>query len=65
MSPYMFGLGIIDEYIIPHMDHEDHIETMKQRIKNIEQIDATMILLNDADVYVANNDERILMKGEK
>lgn len=65
LSPYMFGLGIIDEYIIPHMDREDHIETMKQRIKNIEQIDATMILLNDADVYVANNDEHILMKGEK
>ena len=58
LPPYMSGLGIIDEYIIPHMDREDHIETMKQRIKNIEKIGAKTILLNDADVYIVNGDEK-------
>ena len=65
LPPYMFGLGIIDEYIIPHMDRKDHAETMRQRIRNIERIGAKTILLNDSDVYVVNSNKQEIMKGAK
>lgn len=56
VEAYTSGLGLIPEYIAPHMDREDHLPTMRARIAQIEQAGQTPILLNDPDVYLVDDD---------
>lgn len=63
IEPYTHGLDVIEQYILPHMDRADHIDTMKRRIQNIHQARAKVIKLNDSDVYMINNNKSILLKG--
>lgn len=63
LHPYSFGLNLIDSYIIPHANREDHTEMNKQRIKKFTEYDAKYILLDDQDIYVVNNSEPKILKG--
>lgn len=63
-NPSFHGLGLIPQYILPHMDRADHIGAMKERLENIEHAGAKAILLNDADVYVVDGDKKEILKGE-
>lgn len=65
LEPYKYGLGLISQYIMPHMDRADHIDAMRERLANIEQADAEAIRLNDADVFVADGDTAQIMRGQK
>lgn len=64
VKPEMRGLGTISQYIAPHMNHEDYIDTMNERLENIKHAGAKAILLNDSDVYIVNGDKREVLKGE-
>lgn len=65
IKPTFQGLSLIPQYILPHMDREDHIDSMKQRLENIKQANKATILLNDADVYIVNGAKQEILKGEK
>lgn len=64
MEPCMQGLGIIDEYIMPHMDIEKHAETTKLRLENLRKLGLKSICLNDLDVYIVDNNRTEILKGE-
>ncbi len=49
------GLGLIDEYVIPHADEEEFKETCKIAETSISEKGSTPVVLNDADVFVFNN----------
>lgn len=63
LAPYTQGLGLIPQYIAPHMDRADHIDAMNERITNIKQTGAEAILLSDADVFVVNNGNGQILRG--
>lgn len=63
LEPYKQGLGLISQYIIPHMDRDDHIDKMLQRISNIEQAGHEVIRLNDADVFIVDGNKTQVLKG--
>lgn len=63
VNPYKHGLGLIPEYVVPHMDRSDHIDAMQGRLDKIAQAGAEAICLNDADVFIVNGENREVMKG--
>jgi len=63
LAPYKQGLGLIQQYIIPHMDRPDHIDTMRKRITQIEEAGEKTIRLNDTDVFVVNGNSTHVMGG--
>lgn len=66
LAPYKRGLGLISQYIVPHMDRADHIDTMRERIAKIEQAGAEAVCLNDSDVFVVNGDDvQVITAGRK
>ena len=64
LAPYKQGLGLIPQYIVPHMNHTDHIDVIRERIAKIEQAGAEAICLNDPDVFVVNGDDMQVMRGQ-
>ncbi len=60
---YKQGLGLISKYILPHMDRSDHIGAMRERLDKIAQAGAEAVCLNDADVFVINNENKEVLKG--
>lgn len=62
LAPYQQGLGLIPQYIMPHMNRTDHVDAMRERLTKIERAGAEVICLDDEDVLVINNDDAKLMK---
>lgn len=58
------GLGLIDEYVIPHADEEEFKETCKIAETSISEKGSTPVVLNDADVFVFNNGEKEVKRYE-
>ena len=55
------GLGLIDEYIVPHADVEKWVETTKMYADKIESDGNQAILLNQSSVFVVNGDNKQLL----
>ncbi len=58
------GLGLIDEYVVPHADEEEFKETCKIAETGISEKGSTPVVLNDADVFVFNNGEKEVKRYE-
>lgn len=59
------GLGLIDEYIIPHANRPERAQTTTFYKSQIAKIGAEPIILNDGDVYIMNGNHKILKKAAK
>lgn len=57
------GLGLIDKYIIPHMDVEKFAERTKFYQAQLANIHAERIQLNDNDVYIVNGNHKEVKRG--
>lgn len=57
------GLGLIDEYIIPHVDVKKFAERTKFYQAQLANIHAERIQLNDSDVYVVNGNRKEVKRG--
>lgn len=64
LAPYKQGLGLISQYIVPHMDRTDHIDAMLKRLANIKAAGAEALLLNDSDVFVIDGEQTKIMRKE-
>lgn len=62
-EPHLRGLGLISQYVIPHVNRADQSDTMHERLAKIEQAGAEAICLNDADVLVVDGDKMEVMRG--
>lgn len=63
MPPYLHGLGIVPQYIVPHMNRADHIDAMQERLEKIRQAGAEPLCLNDPDVFVIDGESNQLLQG--
>ncbi len=59
------GLGLINEYIIPHVDVEKFSERTKFYQAQLSNIHAERIQLNDHDVYIVDGDHKEIKRGRK
>lgn len=59
------GLGLINEYIIPHVDVEKFAERTKFYQAQLSNIHAERIQLNDHDVYIIDGDRKEIKRGHK
>ena len=59
---YQKGLGIINEYIIPHMDREDFAIVSTKAYDDVSASNFTPIPLNDSDVAIMNNSDMEVLK---
>lgn len=59
---YQKGLGIIDEYIIPHMDREDFAIATAKAYKDVSVANFVPVPLNDSDVTIVNNASMEILK---
>lgn len=60
---YQKGLGIIDEYVIPHMDREDFAAASTKAYSDVSAANLTPIPLNDSDVAIVNNADIKIFKS--
>lgn len=60
---YQKGLGIIDEYIIPHMDREDFAVASTKAFNDVSAANFTPIPLNDSDVAIVDNADMEIFKS--
>ena len=58
----MDGLGVIDSYIIPHMDREDFAVAAKKALVDVENAGLTAVPLNDTDVVIFNGPNTEILK---
>lgn len=58
------GLGLIDEYVVPHADEEEFKETCKIAETSISEKGFMPVVLNDADVFIFNNGEKEVKRYE-
>lgn len=65
VPPTVKGLGLIAQYIIPHVDHLDQTTVVKTREQQILAAGATPILLGDPDVYIVEGETSKILKGKK
>lgn len=65
VSPFTKGLGLIAQYIIPHVDHLDQTAVVKVRERQILAAGATPILLGDPDVYIVEGATSKILEGAK
>lgn len=63
VEPYKQGLSLIPEYVVPHMNRNDHIDAMRERLDKITQANATAICLNDAEVFIVDDKNKEILKG--
>lgn len=59
------GLGLIDEYIIPHANRPERTKITAFYETQIAKIGAESIILSDGDAYIANGNHKILQKAIK
>ncbi len=59
---YQKGLGIIDEYVIPHMDREDFAIVSAKAYNDVSSSSLVPIPLNDSDVAIVNNSNMEVLK---
>ncbi len=59
------GLGLVQEYVIPHVDAEWFQDQAKFYRKQLAKIHADVIELNNADVYIVDGTHRELKQGNK
>lgn len=57
------GLGLIDQYIVPHADNEKFLGRTKFYRDQLKKIHAEQILLNDGDVYIVDGDRAEIKRG--
>ncbi len=55
------GLGLIDEYMIPHCDVEKHEATTELYKNRIEADGNVVLLLNQSSVYIIDGDKKELL----
>lgn len=65
ITPYKQGLGLIPEYVVPHMDRSDHIDAMRERLNKIIQAGSEAICLNDTDAFMVDGEDRRILKEIK
>lgn len=58
------GLGLIEEYVIPHADEEEFKAICKKAETAVLNRGLTPVVLNDADVFVFNNGEKEVKRYE-
>lgn len=63
VESYRQGLGLIPEYVVPHMDRSDCIDVMRKGLNKTAQAGAEAICLDDADVFVVNDENKEILKG--
>lgn len=59
------GLGLIDEFIVPHADEEEFKPVCKEAEINITSRGFVPIVLKDADVVVVDGDSTKILREEK
>lgn len=59
------GLGLIDEYVVPHADREKFRPSCEEAEANISGRGLTPIVLNDTDVVVVNGKKQEVLRKEK
>lgn len=64
IEPYTFGLKLVEGYIMPHADREDHSETNQIRLAQIARAGGKPILLNDTDVYLVEGKEKTVLRPD-
>lgn len=57
------GLGLISEYIVPHMDTEMFADRTNFYVNQLQKIHADQIHLNDPDVYIIDGDHKEIKRG--
>lgn len=63
-EPITNGLGLIDEYIIPHADWPERKITTEMYLTRFAKIGANSIVLNDGDAYIVNGNHKIIKRAE-
>lgn len=57
------GLGLIDNYIIPHVDVGKFAERTKFYKSQLQKIHADYITLSDGDVYIVDDGHKVIKRG--
>ncbi len=57
------GLGFIKEYVCPHADQADYREIAQKTAKLIAADHETAIVLNDADVFIIQDNRQEVLRG--
>lgn len=57
------GLGLIEEYIIPHADRPERKQVTKFYQDQAAKIGAEVVILNDGDVYIINGGHKTIKRG--
>lgn len=57
------GLGLIDNYIIPHVGVEKFAERTKFYEAQLQKIHADYITLGENDVYIVDNGHKVIKRG--
>lgn len=57
------GLGLIDEYVIPHANRPERESVTKFYQEQVAKIGAEAIVLNDGDVYIVNGNHKIIQRA--
>ena len=65
MEAVTSGLGLIDQYIIPHADQPDRAKITQFYQQQISKIGETPIFLGEDDVYIINGDRYILKQDSQ
>ena len=63
IDPYERGLGLILEYVVPHMDMNGPIDTAHEALDKVKHADVEAICLNNADVFVVDGENKEILKG--
>ena len=58
------GLGLIDEYIVPHADEEKFKDACREAEASISSKGLTAIVLNNSDVVVMNGENMEILRKE-
>lgn len=57
------GLGLIDEYVIPHANRPERKSVTKFYQEQVAKIGTESIILNDGDVYIVNGNHKIIKRA--
>lgn len=57
------GLGLIDEYIIPHANRPERKKVTQFYQDQVAKIGEESIILNDSDVYIVNGNHKIIKRA--
>lgn len=60
----LVGLGLIDEYIVPHANLTANADRREYYLQNIAQSGEKAIILDDADAYVVEGTQKRILRGD-